>query len=135
MSNKLMCYKAGRVWGKIKFPNKRSKEETIEDFPWKKNPVEEEIPSLKPWLELESIATSNPKGTIRKPSDFMDIVSYAASVVVDSTPTTYKNIVQNLVEDKWRIDINEKMHSLHQNHTWSLTNLLRGNKAIRWKWL
>ncbi|KAH0729517.1 hypothetical protein KY290_000638 [Solanum tuberosum] len=48
--------------GKIIFPTLGSNEETTEDFPLEEEPVEGEVRSQEPQPQLESIATSKPKG-------------------------------------------------------------------------
>uniref|UniRef100_A0A3Q7GJ81 Reverse transcriptase Ty1/copia-type domain-containing protein n=1 Tax=Solanum lycopersicum TaxID=4081 RepID=A0A3Q7GJ81_SOLLC len=87
--------------GKIIFPTQGSNEETTEDFPLEGEPVEEEVPYQEPQPQLESIATSKPKRTIRKPARFIDMVACADSIVVDDISATYKDAVQSSKEDKY----------------------------------
>ncbi|KAH0636497.1 hypothetical protein KY289_036412 [Solanum tuberosum] len=115
--------------------NKESNEETTKDFPLEEEPVEGEVSSQEPQPQLESIATSKPKRTIRKPAQLIDMVACADSIATYHISTTYKDAVQSSEEDKWRIAMDEEMYSLHQKHTWKLANLSEGMKAIGCKWV
>ncbi|KAH0645603.1 hypothetical protein KY284_033487 [Solanum tuberosum] len=121
--------------GKIISPTHGSNEETTKVFPLEEEPVEGEVPSQEPQPQLESIATSKPKRTIRKPARLIDVVACADSIAADDIPTTYKDAVQSSEKDKWRFAMDEEMQSLHQNHTWKLANLPDGKKAIGCKWV
>ncbi|XP_070039396.1 uncharacterized protein [Nicotiana tomentosiformis] len=86
--------------GKLIFPIQGENEETIEDFSLEEESVEGEILTQEPQQQLESIATSKPKRTIKKLVRFIETVACAASIVADGVPTTYKDAVQSSEEDK-----------------------------------
>ncbi|KAH0645930.1 hypothetical protein KY284_033814 [Solanum tuberosum] len=121
--------------GKIIFPTHGSNEKTTKVFPLEEELVEGEVPSQEPQPQLESITTSKPKRTIRKPARLIYMVACADSIAADDIPTTYKDAVQSSEEDKWRFAMDEEIQSLHQNHTWKLANLPDGKKAIGCKWV
>ncbi|GKE79396.1 retrovirus-related pol polyprotein from transposon TNT 1-94 [Tanacetum coccineum] len=56
-------------------------------------------------------------------------------LVHDDVPTTYSEAVRDSENEKWRIAMSEEMQSLQKNHTWELTNLPEGKKAIGCKWV
>ncbi|KAH0633493.1 hypothetical protein KY284_036279 [Solanum tuberosum] len=86
--------------GKIIFPPHESNEETTKDFPLEEEPVEREVSSQEPQPQLESIETSKPKRTIRKPARLIDMVACADSIATYHISTTYKDAIQSSEEDK-----------------------------------
>ena len=121
--------------GKMIFPVQGADGKT-KDFPVEeKELVEREVSTHEPRQQHESIATSKPKRTIRKPTRFEDMVACATLVVANDIPSTYKGATQSSEKDKWRNAMNEEMQSLHQNGTWTLAKLPKGKKAIGCKWV
>ena len=47
----------------------------------------------------------------------------------------FKNRKQASVHEKWVVAMNKELIALKDNHTWDLTNLLAGKKAIGSKWV
>ncbi|GJT08382.1 transposable element, partial [Tanacetum coccineum] len=78
----------------------------------------------------ESIATSKPKRNTKSLLALM-----IRWLVHDDVPTTYSEAVRDSENEKWRIAMSEEMQSLQKNHTWELTNLPEGKKAIGCKWV
>lgn len=56
---------------------------------------EEEVQTQELPQQRESIATSKPKRTIKKPARFVDMVACASSIAADDVPTTYTEAVRN----------------------------------------
>ncbi|KAG8367767.1 hypothetical protein BUALT_Bualt16G0107000 [Buddleja alternifolia] len=73
---------------------------------------EEEVQPQELPQQLESIAISKPKRTIKKPARFDDMVACASAIAAD-----------------------DEMQSLHKNRTWELVSLPKGTKAIGCKWV
>lgn len=61
------------------------------------------------------------------------MVAYALPITEDDIPYDYREAVQSMESDKWKMAMDEKMRSLHQNQTWQLTQLLKGKKPISYK--
>ena len=97
--------------------------------------TEENVPVEELSQQHESIATSRPKRTIRKPARFADIVAYASPTINVDIPATFNEAAQSSDKEKWRIAMDEEVHSLHKNQTWRLTSLPKGKKAIGCKWV
>ena len=97
---------------------------------------EEEVQTEEPpQQQHESIATSKPKRNTKRPARLNDMVACASSIAADDVPTTYSEAVRDSESEKWRIAMSEEMQSLRKNHTWELTNLPKGKKAIGCKWV
>lgn len=47
-------------------------------------------------------------------------------------PVTYEQVI---LDPKWQEDMAAKLHSLEQNHTWTLTSLPSGHRPIGCKWV
>ncbi|GKC56115.1 transposable element, partial [Tanacetum coccineum] len=58
-----------------------------------------------------------------------------SSIAADDVPTTYSEAVRDSENENWRIAMSKEMQSLQKNHTWELTNLPEGKKAIGCKWV
>ena len=87
--------------------------------------VEDQEPASIPEVrqQPESIATSKPKRNIRKPARYTDMVAYALPITGDDIPYNYREAVQSMESDKWKMAMDEKMRSLYQNQTWKLVPL------------
>lgn len=87
--------------------------------------VEDQEPASVPEVrqQPESIATSKPKRNIRKPARYTDMVAYALPITGDDIPYNYREAVQSMESDKWKMAMDEKMRSLYQNQTWKLVPL------------
>ncbi|GKC21018.1 retrovirus-related pol polyprotein from transposon TNT 1-94 [Tanacetum coccineum] len=97
---------------------------------------EEEVQAEEPRQQQhESIATSKPKRNTKRPARLNDTMTYASSIAADDVPTTYSEAVRDSENENWRIAMSKKMQSLQKNHTWELTNLPEGKKAIGCKWV
>jgi hypothetical protein len=104
---------------------------------------------LPPEQNLPSIASSsstnpNPDSTpamsrrqINPPSRYGDWY-YSFSAVAGTLPSvskTYKEALESPLAHKWKEACDDKFDSLLTNHTWRLTNLPAGRKAIKCKWV
>ncbi|KAL3821238.1 hypothetical protein ACJIZ3_007143 [Penstemon smallii] len=96
--------------------------------------VVEPSPQRPPQVE-ESIATSKPKRTIRKPARFTDLVAYALPIVSEDIPTTHKEAMHSTERAEWNKAMEEEMDSFHKNKTWELVKLPEGKRAIGCKWV
>lgn len=54
------------------------------------------------------------------------------ALMVTSDPINFEEAVQ---ESKWRVAMNEEMHSIERNQTWDLVDLPAGAKKIGVKWI
>ena len=83
----------------------------------------------------ESIATSKPVRTKKKPARLTDTVAYALPIVNEDIPSTYKEVVHYSESVEWNKAMEEEMNSLHENETWKLVELPKEKRAIGCKWV
>lgn len=58
--------------------------------------------------------------------------SYLVVIYGLQEPTTHSEAIK---DQRWVEDIKSEIQSLEDNKTWSVTNLLAGNKAIGCRWI
>ena len=74
---------------------------------------------------------------INPPSRYGDwYYSFSAMAgTLPSVPKTYKEAMESPLAHKWKEVCDEEFDSLLTNHTWRLTHLPEGRKAIKCKWV
>ena len=76
-------------------------EETIDDSPMVEGDSNiEEVQTQELPQQLELIANSKPKRTIKKPACFIDMVACVSLIVADDIPATYNEVIQSSEEEK-----------------------------------
>jgi hypothetical protein len=81
-----------------------------------------------------SIAVRRTRRETKKPARFTDMVAYALPVV-DDVLSTFPEAIQSSENSRWKGAMEEEMQSLQKNKTWKLTQLPKGKKVIRCKWV
>jgi len=87
---------------------------TVQTIPTEGNSDEEDATTTAT-TQQESIATSKPKGVIKKPARYCNMVAYALPVIDGGIPYTYKEVVQSVENAKWKEAMDEEMKSFHKN--------------------
>lgn len=83
----------------------------------------------------ETIATSKPRRSIRKPGWMNDFIAYALPVVEEGIPNAYFEAIHSVEHQEWEAAMQDEMESLYKNGIWILTKLPNGKKAIGCKWV
>ena len=63
------------------------------------------------------------------------VVAYALPVIDDDIPNTFGEALRSSKSDQWKLAMEEKMTSFHQNQTWELVELPKGKRPIGNKWV
>jgi len=58
--------------------------------------------------------------------------AFSAALTTSFDPILFQDAIK---EDKWCTVMNAELEALEQNHTWEITSLPPGRKAIGCKWL
>ena len=66
---------------------------------------------------------------------FVHALSVAKKTCEVGEPNSFSEVVSSQKYVEWLIAINEKMKSLHKNHTWVLVLPLNGHNVIGCKWV
>ena len=67
---------------------------------------------------------------------YVDLVCYALNVVEGASyPENFKEVFERKESKEWLKVVNEKMHSLVKNQTWTLTRLPKNQWGIEYKWI
>lgn len=89
-----------------------------------------------------SIARDRVRRQIRKPARYTDsdnLVAYALSVAQEVNdgvePASYTEAVSCVESSQWLVAMNEEIESLHKNGTWVLTELPKGKRPLKCKWI
>lgn len=76
------------------------------------------------------------RSLLQKPKRFEDYIMEAESFINESeTPVTFEEAVEGKDSLNWKNAMNSEMSSLKENHTWELTDLPVGARAIPCKWV
>lgn len=76
------------------------------------------------------------RSLLRKPKRFEDHIMEAESYISeDDTPSTYEEAINSKDNLNWKKAMENEMNSLKENHTWELTDLPSGARAISCKWV
>lgn len=59
----------------------------------------------------------------------------AASEVLEDEPTSVKTALASKENEKWKVDVQEKMKSLSDNNTWDLIKRPIGSRVANCKWI
>ncbi|KAH9744296.1 External alternative NAD(P)H-ubiquinone oxidoreductase B4 [Citrus sinensis] len=83
------------------------------------------------------IATRRPRKEIKKLKWLTKdmVVAYALPVIDNDIPNTFGEALRSSKSDQWKLAMEEEMKSLHQNQTWELVELPKGEKTIGNKWV
>ncbi|KAL4580653.1 hypothetical protein LXL04_016853 [Taraxacum kok-saghyz] len=81
------------------------------------------------------IAKRRERRIIRKPTRYMDCVSFAFPVVNSEIPSKFREASESPENKEWKHAMNEEMDSLIKNKTWNLVSLPEGKRAIGCKWV
>jgi len=89
-----------------------------------------------------SIARDRDRRQIRKPARYTDsdnLVPYALSIAEEVNdgvePSSYTEAVSCVESSQWLVAMNEEIESLNKNGTWALTELPKGKRPLRCKWI
>jgi hypothetical protein len=89
-----------------------------------------------------SIARDRARRQIRKPARYTNddnLVAYALSIAQEVNdgvePVSYTEAVSCVESSQWLVAMNEEIESLHKNNTWALTELPKGKRPLRCKWV
>ncbi|KAE8671810.1 ABC transporter B family member 7 [Hibiscus syriacus] len=141
MLRKVILEKLEQTYGtpkQVEFEGSRidpASKETDVDSPMVEEESDEEEVQIQEYPQQhESIALRKGNRTIRQPTRYADMASFASPIAIDDVPVTFNEAVQSSEHKKWRIAMNEEMQSLQKNQTWKLASL-KGKKAIGCKWV
>ncbi|KAI5728895.1 hypothetical protein M8J77_025006 [Diaphorina citri] len=66
----------------------------------------------------------------------LNTCEYALNIVSDvNVPITFDDVNSSEDRDKWMKAIDEELSAMHENDTWTITELPSGKKAIKSKWV
>lgn len=89
------------------------------------------------------IARDRTRRLIQKPARFRDneenLTAYALAVAQEVNegvePASYTEAVSCADSSQWLVAMNEEIESLHKNGTWALTELPKGKRPLKCKWV
>ena len=97
---------------------------------------------IQPQQENYSIARHRERRQIVKPTRYIDgdnLIAYALSIAEEVNdcvePASYSEAVSCADSSKWLLAMNEEIESLHKNGTWVLTELPKGKRPLKCKWV
>lgn len=73
--------------------------------------------------------------TIRKPKRFDDYVMVAEKYVNEEIPDTHDDAIKSEQSAEWQKAMKSELQSLHENKTWEMVSLPKGEKTIPCKWV
>ncbi|GFT19772.1 retrovirus-related Pol polyprotein from transposon TNT 1-94 [Trichonephila clavipes] len=75
------------------------------------------------------------RSLLQKPKRFEDHIMEAESYLDDYNPETYEEAINSKDSTNWKKAMESEMNSLSENHTWELSDLPVGAKAMPCKWV
>ncbi|GFU02586.1 retrovirus-related Pol polyprotein from transposon TNT 1-94 [Trichonephila clavipes] len=111
----------------------------IEDNPIEKTLSQEDLSDSETDREEDAEPTSDrqlrSRSLLQKPKRFEDHIMEAESYLDDYNPETYEEAINSKDSTNWKKVMESEMNSLRENHTWELSDLPVGAKAIPCKWV
>ncbi|GFX04043.1 retrovirus-related Pol polyprotein from transposon TNT 1-94 [Trichonephila clavipes] len=111
----------------------------IEDNPIEKTLSQEDLSDSETDREEDAEPTSDRqlrnRSLLQKPKRFEDHIMEAESYLDDYNPETYEEAINSKDSTNWKKAMESEINSLSENHTWELSDLPVGAKAIPCKWV
>ncbi|GFS54006.1 retrovirus-related Pol polyprotein from transposon TNT 1-94 [Trichonephila clavipes] len=111
----------------------------IEDNPIEKTLSQEDLSDSETDREEDAEPTSDRqlrnRSLLQKPKRFEDHTMEAESYLDDYNPETYEEAINSKDSTNWKKAMESEMNSLSENHSWELSDLPVGAKAILCKWV